>query len=258
MFTSPRCCHVIASLSAFPPLPMLTPPSWPSVGPHSPRRGKLLRPRRRPHTNSQWQFESVRLTASWLWLRTVTERQAEGLHTQAAEQRHRTEGLPGSALRVFHLVTWPSFWLWRVQDRMQRQDPVCKSGSQRSPLVVCCGRDRYVSGRGAAPTFDVDVRLKVVPSSVPLGLEGRLFTIPPGLVTAASSLHVEHRRAALTWISEGKMFITQLLLHLLSHHWLLILGEFQFLLNSHSKYRGMVWSGLLQFFWPYSVMFLDG
>lgn len=102
---------------------------------------------------------------------------------------------------------------------MQRQNPVCKSGRQRSPLVVYGGRDRYASGRGAAPTFDVNVRrrLKVVPSSALLGLGWRIFSIPPGLATAASSLHVERRRAALTRRSEGKMFITQLLLHLLSH-----------------------------------------
>lgn len=74
-------------------------------------------------------------------------------------------------------------------------------------------------GEQAAPTFDVDVRqrLKVVPSSVLLGLEGRIST-PPGLATAASAVHVERRRAALTWMSEGRMFITRLLLHLPSHH----------------------------------------
>lgn len=83
-----------------------------------------------------------------------------------------------------------------------------------------CPGDRYASGRGAAPTFDADVRrrLKVVPSSVLPGLEGRVFTVPPELATAASPLHVERRRAARTWMSEGKMFIIQLPLHLLSHH----------------------------------------
>lgn len=154
MFTSPRCCHVIASLFSSLPLPMLTPPSRPSLGPHSARRGKLLHPRRRPNTNSQWQFESVRLTASWLWLRTVTERQAEGCIRQPANS--------GKGRRSCLVLLHDSF--------TGLHGPVCGSGEHKTG---CGGRTPIVSqgGRGAvsrlrwegslrkrAPTFDVDVR----------------------------------------------------------------------------------------------------
>lgn len=119
------------------PLPTLTPPSRPSLGPHFPRRGKLLRPRRQPNTNSQWQFESVRLTGSWLWLRTVTERQAERVHTRAAEPRRRTEGCLVLLCESFTRLHGPLSGSREHGTACVGRNPVWR---QRSLLVVCSGR----------------------------------------------------------------------------------------------------------------------
>lgn len=133
-------CHRFAgffsntSESAFP---------WPTL---PPRRGKLLRPRRQPNTNLQWQFESVRLTASWLWLRTVTERQAERVHTRAAEPRRRTEGCPVLLCEFSTRLHGPVSGSTERGTACNGRNPVCESGRQRSSLVVCA---RKILSRGS-------------------------------------------------------------------------------------------------------------
>lgn len=165
-------------------------------------------------------------------------------------------GLPGSALRVFHQVTWPSFWLYRARDCMQRQEPRLWV-REAEELVSCLRSEDLVLGivtqaGGEQPpllTRTWDGGWKLFRPRRCLGRKG-------GFLPSHLSWRPQHPLCTWSvgglhghWMSEGKMFIVQLPLHLLSHHWLLIVGKLQFLLT--------VWisgSDLLLF---YCVAFLD-
>lgn len=106
----------------------------------------------------------------------MTERQAEELHTQAAEQRRRTEEV--LLCESFTGLHGPVSGSGEYQTGCGSRTPFVSQGWRWSPLVVVYGgRGRYASGWGAAPTFDVDARrrLKVAPSSVLRELEGRIW-----------------------------------------------------------------------------------